>query len=340
MKKPAALPLPALFALLALLCSAFWPHISLPSRRAGAPDGAAQAAALLSADARRALSASATPIVPAPHSGYKDQLNPRLSEQYLVWNESTGADGSDAIFGLDLRTNSPVTVTTAPGRQVLDGISGSLVVWTAPGHTCANCERDIQAKDLATGALYNVATGPADQVEAAVSGRTVSWIEVDKGRSRLLFSNLDTGGVTEVATLSGNATFERPVIDDDYLVWAENRPEGNYGGYNSTLRALDRKSGQTKDVGTILSSGYPEYALADHRLLWTNPGLNLTDLQSGETRTIANRRVSGPSILGSYVAWSEGRNSFEIWGLQLPDGGPIPLLLDPGGLTGLVMAGD
>jgi hypothetical protein len=184
---------------------------------------------------------------------------------------------------LNAATNQPIVVTDATGDQRAPAISGSIVVWQDNDHSCAGCERDIRGKDLATGATFAVATGPTDQSAPAINGRTVVWIEGDAGRVRLLSRTLDRPTTTELAVVTDPmASITAPAISADLIVWGQ-----QYHGKHLTIFAYERASGRTI---VIDNSGYatPNYAVSGTRVVWTDPGLWLTDVAAGMTERLSS----------------------------------------------------
>jgi len=287
--------------------------------------------------------------IPAPAAG-RIQFGPRASAAYLVWGEAAYAPGQGAapdsfdIQGLDLRTNTPLTVTDAPNNQTAPAISGSLVVWQDNTHG----DRDILGKDLAGGATFAVATGPADQVSPAIAGKTVAWIENANQATRLLTKDLDTGKTDEITALpSATNTLAEPLLSDEYLVWTQMAPGSGQGFHPVDLRAYARKTGLVKTIAHygVTNGGVPQYALDGHRVVWVDGALlKFADLSSGEASDLVQGAIQAPAIHGDLVLWSmrQGPSSegSHLWGLHLTDQQPRLLVSGAGSQVGGTIAGD
>ena len=264
----------------------------------------------------RALFINPAPLKPIAIT--KVQRDPRVSSQYIVWNEATRPLGSfdllprtGEIEGMDLKTKRFFSVSNdAPGDQWVQDISGSIIVWTDNRQNCPGCyEYDVRAKDLATGVEYTVATGPADQIQPVIAGRSVAWVENAGESHRLLVKDLDSPAVTEITNTAGitNIYITNPKISDEYIVWSEITPgergPSRYGTpphRKSAIRAFDRQSGAVSTVISFYMDWYgeslPDYTLADHRVVLSHLGVpsnpnapndpraqpNLVDLRTGQ----------------------------------------------------------
>jgi hypothetical protein len=269
----------------------------------------------------------------------RHQFNVVASPSFVVWEDraafippapgqvvTDAIAGSSDIFGLDISTNRPITVTDAKGDQQGPAISGSLVVWQDNGHSCTGCERDIRGKDLATGTEFAIAVGPADQASPTIDGRTVVWIEGDAGRVRLLSRTLDRPATTELAIVTDPmATITAPAISADLIVWGQ-----QYHGKHLTIFAYERGSGR-KSV--IDNSGYatPNYAVSGTRVVWADPGLWLTDVAAGTIERLSRWRAIAPQVEGDVVVWTSsiGGRPPSILGLTLQDKRPLVLVDSP-----------
>jgi photosystem II stability/assembly factor-like uncharacterized protein len=304
-----------------------------------------------------------------PVSMRRTQSSPRLSTDYLVWNEKTTppgllpVSGSGDIAGFDLRNNRITDVSrNQAGDQVLADISGSLVVWSDNVHSNFGSERDILVRDLVTGDAQIVATGPADQYQADISGRTVVWREVLSGTERLMTRDLDGGAPTEITSTVGltNTSIIDPRISNDYIVWTASVQIGpKPGSGESFIYAYNRQSRSVRTIirtaGSFAFAG-PGYALADRRLVVPvtfNQGPNsqpvMADLDTGRLTPINTGapmgiyEMSSPSLSGDYLVWSASSSlaaSTDIWGMNLREGKPQLLVTGEGAQVEPTVAGD
>jgi hypothetical protein len=228
----------------------------------------------------------------------------------------------------------------------MPALSGLLVVWQDYRQSCPGCEADIRGKDLVTGQEFIVADGPAHQVVPAIAGRTVAWIEqtsLPDGDTlqRLLTLDLDTRQHTEIARLSGGVTFDRPILSDTYLVWAELRRLGRT--LHHRIRAYDRVTKRTAEVGESDYIG-TSYALTGRRLLITSPSVSLTDLLTGARRVLDGNRATAPRISGDIAVWVGIDRQFsldpQIYGIDLRTGQRKPLVVGAGPQQAPALVGD
>jgi len=346
----------AMIATLSLLASSSWAQPATPARPGSLPQPQP------TGDAPSAPSAASPRFVypsnqPVPFT--RIQLRPRASERYIVWIDRAESqrpeinpmyDQSD-VLGLNLKTNQPIVVSDAPGVQTEPDVSGSIVVWQDMSHSCATCEADILGKNLDTGQTFTVASGPdadgtVDHAHPAISGKNVAWLELNKTTSSLKVKNLDTGAVKVLASTprSSGISFNPPAMSDEYIVWSEVPPfsEANFGANVAQLRAYRINDGKVMTVAkdAIVGGGY---AVADHRVIWSNSQLNLADLSTGTASVLYRGDAMTPAIGGNTVVWSvlnPNTDKLDVWGLDLRNLKPLPLVTDTGNKRSPIIAGD
>lgn len=273
------------------------------------------------------------------------------SYPYLVWTERfislqptiNDLAASQDVLGLNLLSNTVITVSAAVGNQSEPAIDGTLVVWQDNAQSCPTCEQDIRAQDLVTGNTYDVATGLLDQSHPAVAGSTVVWIEFDGQNERLMSRalylsklpqpplqdeplpcptvNVQSSVPTTVpcspppapvgtdptaissVPTSSGVTLYRPVISSEYIVWGEGQPGATESYSPIQIKAYNR---QTRTITLVGQSSAPqsEYALADHRVDWNDPQLHISDLDTGVSSVLYAGDVLSPAINGDTVIWS------------------------------------
>lgn len=279
------------------------------------------------------------------------QYDARASDRYVVWTERDESakpevndlrDSTD-IMGYDLKTNKPIVVAASTKPETEPAISGSIVVWQQG--SCATCAMDIMGKNLDTGATFVIAVSldpsyPIDHAHPAVGGRNVAWMQDDA----IMMKNLDGGIATKIVSLSPHSgkEFSNLKMSSNYLVWSEvNVVGGVIQGIQ--LRAYSLQNQKIFDVGG-LSPDEASYAISDHHIIWNGlEGSNMTDLETGKVEKIYNYSMTTPFIEGTMVIWSElnthtGR--MDIWGLNLKDRKPIPLVIDEANKSNAVVAQD
>ncbi len=286
--------------------------------------------------------------------------DPHISGNYLVWSQQDRSldSGKDDLFdsahigGVNLATHTPLVFSTDRGNQSEPSISGSIVVWEDSAHSCPTCERDILGKDLTTGTSYQIAIGPVDQLRPAIAGNQVAWVQHDDQVVQLLSKDLLTNKISTIATFPSNTrtTISRPVMSEEYLVWSETvspetpNPSTDSGLVQlvptSTLRAYNLTTGLMTTLWKAKRSNV-QYAVADHRVVWSVDQLHFADLATGESTVLTSNYVLGPAISGDTVTWSAGSGDGEhldLWGLKLTTRTPVLLVTGDSNKTAAVIA--
>ncbi len=289
------------------------------------------------------------PAQPATIASKLIQSYSRASTSYIIWSQESRAlnplddsesvlDDSADIMGMDRTSNTPITVTAAPGRQDAPAISGSVVVWQQRTPRCTDCNNDIVGKNLATGTTFNVATGPNDQSYPAIDGTTVTWLESDTAGTHLLLKtfNTDPSLTTSTAAIeitnfppSGELGPVRPVISSEYVIWGQvGAGDINTHLHKVQVQAYKRSSGSVTTLADYQQDEWsqPQYALDGHRLIWDQDswGLHLRDLNTGVDSFLqTDGIVLTPSISGNTVLWAMTNSAHDfcqdIYGLHLDD---------------------
>lgn len=292
--------------------------------------------------------------IPAPPMGRK-QVMPRGSESFLVWvesNQPTRTNAAYDILGLDLKTNQPVTVTTAVGDQLFPSVSGSTVVWVDTSHSCSTCDYDILGKDLATGREFSVATGPNDQSHPALAGNKVAWVEMSQDAMKLLVKDLTSNETFEAQSFpiqngtSNGPTFGTTALSEEYLVWSELARYTRESGQVFELRAMNLETREVRSItnGVMgITGATDEISVSGHHLVYGTPDVRLMDLDTGESRVLFKGGASSPQIQGNTVVWiAQSR----VWGVRLNEPGATPKQLATEAIgrgdygVGVVIAGE
>ncbi|MEO8288827.1 MAG: hypothetical protein ABI670_20605 [Chloroflexota bacterium] len=269
------------------------------------------------------------PVIPARHGQYA----PKVSGHYLVWNEGSVRNGSGPIYGsfdlhgLDLLTNRPLDVATAPGDQWSFDVSGSLVAWRSEDNGCTSCPTPgVYAKDLATGTQYEIALKPILADKPAVSGRMVAWVQSGADGQVILAKDIDTGTVVQVA---GPLT-EEPFVTslqagDGFFVWSESV-------YNQTddqrkvssLKAYAIATGETTTVLSYVQSAKapkaPNYSITGHKLVVNDVdgSLFVLDFFTGVKKTLPyNGYAAGLLLSGNLLFFSDSPDLIDINAIDL-----------------------
>ncbi len=273
-------------------------------------------------------------VIPEPVTGRR-QLMPQGSNSYLIWLEASPHPMNENydIRGMDLKSNSPITVTNAPGDQLYASISGSTVVWVDNGHSCPSCDYDILGKDLATGREFAVATGPNDQSAPVIAGKRVAWVEMSRDALKLLVKDLNSGEIYEAQSfpmqngMGYGPTFGHTAMSEEYLVWSELPQYSKSTGQLFELRAMSLKTREVRSVykGMLgITGASDEPSLSGHHVVYTTPTVQITDLDTGETRKLFDTPASSARVKGDIVVWL---SYSRIWGLRLNDPSPTAVQL-------------
>jgi hypothetical protein len=166
---------------------------------------------------------------------------------------------------------------------------------------------------------------------------------MDSKTNKLLAKNLDSGIITQIISLplDSNISINRPVVSGEYVVWSETSHRylsAQPGTYE--LRAFDLKKHSIKTVAH-LRRPEPNHAVADHRVVWDDSGLHMADLNTGAISVLETFGAYAPAIKDNTVVWSaRDGDSLNLWGLNLADRKPVPLVIGDGDQIGAVISGD
>jgi len=294
-----------------------------------------------------------------PHvESVREQLDPHASDRYLVWTERERSlkpevndlfDSSD-IMGLDIQTGKPIAVSNAPGAQSEPAISGSMAVWQQTAADCVICDREIMAKDLTTDKVFAVAANTStrnsnDQAHPTVSGNYVAWLEMDDTSIAVVLKSLSSGKLSKVrsAGINSKVSFDRPVLSDQYLVWAE-ATVGQSAGGSLAKQLYAYKLSDGKSIGLVAQGdASTQYAVDGHNLVWTDAQLHLRNLETSNSLVVAQGEIKSPFVSSNTLVWSEinpATGVFDLWGTGLNTLKPVPLVSDVKSELGATVVGD
>lgn len=141
-------------------------------------------------------------------------------------------------------------------------------------------------------------------------------------------------------------------MSTEYVVWAE-MTAANAATNTSSSSKLLAYNRATHALTTLTQSSLPllQYAVTDHRVVWSDTQLHIADLSNNQTSVLYTRAGMAPAISGDTVVWSAGSgadaNGLDIWGLKLNPGSisplsssPVLLVSAPGNQLGATIAGD
>jgi len=239
--------------------------------------------------------------------------------------------GTSDIYGMDIRTKRVFKVASGPGDQAEPAVSGNYVVWQDSRHSCPTCELDIYGRDLSTDRTFMIASGPADQAHPSVSGSYATWLEAYAGSIRVMAVNLETLEPYTVATVPKDASPGRPAVSDRFVVWSEI-------GASPPHRLLASNM-MTHEIIVVASLTSPQtsYAVEGSTIVWTDPGVQLVDMDTGSKQTLVSGRAANVSISDGVITWGAKSlgvdTGIDIYGTQLSDQVVRPLVVEPGNQT-------
>lgn len=132
-----------------------------------------------------------------------------VSGDRMVWSAAAGGDYD--VFGLDLQTQQPFSVTNRPGDEYGVVMDGDVVLWLWQG--------DIRGLDLATGTPLTVTADTAVQRSLAFSNGIAAWLDDRHGGWDVYARDLATGHEWRVTPTTDPGVIQTLDIWDGVIVW-------------------------------------------------------------------------------------------------------------------------
>jgi len=268
----------------------------------------------------------------ATDSGLIDRLNPDISNNVIVWEDSrhTCPACPHDIFAYDLTTGREFPIAVGPADETTPSISGTRVVW----RSYDGKRHALLGQDLATGERFEIASHPADgrffYGRPVIDGSIVVWSEYEgnpKSQPHTIYAlNLVTGQRVTVARVwYPGSEYD---ISGHRIAWT---------GPLVTLYDID--TGQSR----VLFQGWQAHAPAiqGDLVVWAD-GRNYDytgfDIYGYDLRfdrpflvSAAPGNESEPDIDGEQVVWQQEQDGvFRIVSLDLAGQRPeVPPLLPP-----------
>jgi beta propeller repeat protein len=270
-----------------------------------------------------------------------DQLRPRISGRYVVWQDYRNLPGktylaNDAnadVYGRDLDNNSDFKVTSNQ-TAARPAVSGSKVVYTDSrdkDKICSGtdkCKLDLRGYDIESDDSLDVYQRVGDQDYPSIDGDLVVFQDNRNGNWDIRGVNLDGDDRFEVAVRDADQI--HPDISGKVVVWEDYRDSGGPDIY-----MLDMDNDDNQRITSNNDSRDP--AISGDWIVWRsgnpdgdNQRIRLYNRKTGERRDASDRQrmCGGPDISGNLVVWADKRNDEDcnLWGYDIAAGKEFKIL--------------
>jgi TolB protein len=243
--------------------------------------------------------------------GPGDQVQPAVSDQYIVWVDNS------AIRAQSRSGGNAINVATGNGDRFDPAVCGSLVVWT----DMRNGNPDIYGRDLAGGQEFPIAATPATEAYPDCDGNRVVYMGIGAttGADIFLFDRT-TGATTTVSAQPWNEW--QPAISGSRIVW-QGWPGQGLPSAIIQIFGVDLSTGAPIAV-TTGSGNQTMPDISGTVVVWQddrgkNPEAWYLDLASGtegpvvDTGGLAPPEVA-PQVSGRRVVWQQRQNgSWDVY---------------------------
>jgi beta propeller repeat protein len=150
-------------------------------------------------------------------TGSGDRFDPVVCGSLVVWTDMR--NGNPDIFGRDLAGGQEFPIAATPATEAYPACDGSRVVYMSTGATTG---ADISMFDRTTGATTVVSAQPWSEWQPAISGNRVVWQGWPSSAGLDIFgTDLSTGAPFTVTTGPGDQTV--PDISGTIVTWQDSR---------------------------------------------------------------------------------------------------------------------
>ena len=277
-------------------------------------------------------------------SGNLNHVNPRVSENKIVFEEWNSGVSSIGMFDIPTGKLSPVF----PGmqQQTSPDVSGQVIVYDQAGSNPGK-PVNVYLYDMKTQTGVPISPSTSNQNQPVISGRYVAWQDWRTGNPDIYMADLNSGTVKAICKDLSDQ--KNPDISGSFIVWEDWR-NGNADIYLYDIRAgkeiqltsntadqtnprisgnivvwQDNRNG-VSDIYAMTLGNFHEYRLTDGKGKAVNPDVSgpivvwedwrnanaeiyLLDLMSNNIYRITNNQAdqTNPSIFGRNLVWQDNR---------------------------------
>ncbi len=259
----------------------------------------------------------------------KDQIEPQLYGDILVWTDYRDGYGQGEIFLCDLesKSNDEIRITTNSYDDFHPCIWGDLLAWVRE----VNDQLDVVLYTRATGVESLVGFNSFNQFEPSLSEGYVAWTDTRSGNRDIFVKELATGAEEQRIT-DDAANQDTPRLSGSQLVWRDYRHTVWSGAPNPEIYSLDLSS-QLESRITSSTSREVLPNIKSERVVWSVFDGTQFDIQmyeDGLVTTIAQGEGDQvfANVYENRVAWLDFSVSPPRFRIYLAGDAPIASIAD------------
>lgn len=239
----------------------------------------------------------------------REQLNPDISGDKIVWNDFRNGDSDIYMYDLTTRTEIPLIV--AVGHQELPKIDQDKIVWVDSQNSIS-----VYMYDLTTKTETLIAAGAPMAMDPQISGNKIVWLDFRTGKPEIFMYDLATRKETQITT---NPSINRwsPNICGDKLTWINSDVITG----NSSLSVYDLTTGKETIINSLVPALGTTPAIYENRVVWV-------DARNGEGSEAVYMYDIGSKKV-TYITDCPGCSTLDIYGDKIVFGKTI------NGITGI-----
>jgi len=235
-----------------------------------------------------------------------DQKYPKISGNYVVWEDYRNDASHSDIYGYDLTTNTEFAICTAELTQESPGVSGNLVAWSDQRNGGSGFF-DIYVYNLTTSTEASVYSSSNVIFKTCIDGDKIAWEEQVSGDFVIKVYDISEDHVYTFTGSGGDQT--EPDISGDVVVW-------NDRTYNDKIKGYDFSTSTNLDICADVND-HARFPCIDGNLVAWHDYRNDTiadifgyDLATSTEFAIVEDPSSqgNPSISRSVVVWEDWRS--------------------------------
>jgi beta propeller repeat protein len=257
-----------------------------------------------------------------------DQVRPRISGKYIVWQDYRNLPGKTYnetqanadIYGYNLDSSDDFKITTN-ATSARPAVSGARVVYS-DSRTQGN-GLDIRGYNIANGDNFDVVEKSGDQDYPAIDGAVVVWQDNRSGNWDIRGYDIDKDDNFDVIVRDGDQ--KKPAVSGRMVVWEDYRAGGNSPDiYMSNLDNDDKTritdNGESREPA--IWGDWIAYKTGDPNS--SSQRIRLYNWKTQERRTISDnqRIIGGPRVADGLVVWADRRNDedYNIFAYDIASG--------------------